>query len=243
MKGFRDRLGGIIATSDGYKDNVWKLSTDAGLGRKTVYNILNDTKLDVSTTGPGLFGMARVARLLGTSLDHLAGNAPPITSGSHSSSLLEHAAHTILTQSSPEKPEELSSDQLLRLHAKSGGRIEAFTHFLSRCDQYFTPEPTDTYTRVMQVGENSLSAITMGSADINTLQDALIHMEDKSLQARVLSDYRQATQRGTLATLETLDIPMPNKPVKVKMDFVRTLLSVSDAKGNNTILNFSFLVV
>lgn len=243
MKGFRERLSAVISASDSYRDDVWKLSTDAGLGRKTVYNILHDPKLDISTKGPGIFGMARVARLLGTTLDHLAGNAPPITSGGRASSLLEHAAQTIAAQASPERAEELTSDRLLRLHAKSGGRIEAFSPFLSRCDQYHQPTPSDEFTRVKEVGEKSLSAITMGSSDVQTLQDALTHMQDKELQIRVLNDYRQAAQRGTLATLESLDIPMPNKPVKVKMDFVRTLLSVRDADGNNTILNFSFLVV
>jgi len=247
MLGFRNRLRAAISASDSYKNDVWRLSTDAGLGRKTVYNILNDCKLDSTQKGPGLFGMARVAELLNTSLDHLAGIAPPAaitaSKGKATNSLLEHATETLNAQSAPKRNDELSADRLLRIHAKSGGRIEAFEAYLHRCDQYHPPKKNDSFTKVKAVGEKSLAAITMGSPNTHILQEALEHMQDKELQAKVLDDYRRTIENGTFVSLEALDIPMPNRPVKVKMEFIRVLLSVHDAEGDHTLLNFSFLVI
>ena len=70
---FRKNLKLAINSSEKYRDDVWSLSVDAGLGRKTLYNILRDERLDVSKTGPGIFGMSRVAELLGVSLDGRVG--------------------------------------------------------------------------------------------------------------------------------------------------------------------------
>ncbi len=245
MIGFRGRLERAISGNSEYKNNVWKLSEDAGLGTKTVYNILNDDRLDTSKTGPGFFGISRVANLLGVSLDGLAGMSQHSIStpdNNLQTALSQHALETIASQMN-DGSDNLSADFLLRIYAKSGGRIEAFSKYFDRCDQYLPPAMEDHYSRVKIVGTKSLSAITMGTPSQPLLQEALKNMGDKDLQARVIQDYRNAMQRGTLVTVETLDIQMPNHPVRVKMDFIRVLLAVKDAASNQTLLNFSLLVV
>jgi hypothetical protein len=245
MRGFRDRLASAISNSEFYSDNVFGLSRDAGLGEKTVYNILRDEKLDVSKSGPGIFGLARVSRLLDVSLDYLAGNAAPAikqaTSGDIAN-LSDHVQETMSSQSG-ETGKSLSSDVLLRMYVKSGGRIEAFAQWLDNCDQYEIPRTDSQGIRVINVGKKSLAALTMGENSSSLLQAALDDVPDSELRERWLTDYHTANNLGALTTLETLDVQMPNHPVRVKMDFIRTLLRVADKDNNASILNFSFLVV
>lgn len=242
MKGFRERLQGAIDASQ-YSKDIWKLSTDAGLSKKTVWSIVNDKKLDISQTGPGLFGMARVAALLDTSLDYLAGIAPPIRRLSNTSSkLLDHAGDTVAGQHllAGNTP---SADGLIRLFAKSGGMLSAFKDHLDHCDQYAPTQPTDATLKVIEVGAKSLSSITMNQPSREILQQALDTVPDPELKARWVADYSSTLTIGPKVTLEALDVQMPNQPIRVKMQFIRVLLPVKCNNSDIRILNFSLLVL
>lgn len=242
MKGFRDRLQGAIDSSQ-YSKDIWKLSIDAGLSKKTVWSIVNDKRLDISQTGPGFFGMARVAGLLGTSLDYLAGMAPPIpTISSASSKLLDHAGDSITGQYllNGKTP---TADGLIRVFAKSGGMFEAFRDHLDHCDQYKPTQPEDSTLKVLKVGAKSLSSITMNQPSREILQRALDTVPDQELKARWVADYSSTLTSGPRVSLESLDVQMPNQPIRVKMEFIRVLLPVKCSDGASLILNFSLLVI
>ena len=241
MKGFRDRLRTAISNSEDYQGKIQRLAGDAGLGEKTLYNMLNDERLDRSNTGPGLFAMSRVANLLGTSLDHLAGSAPPSITPPQRPDLKGHVAAAIDAQATTR--DALSVDALLKTHVRSGGHLEAFLPWIETCDQYAPCSPTDSGIRVLRVGKSSLAALTMQTSEVDALQTALSSVQDDELKAKWITDYSLATDRGSLVSSETLDVQMPNKPVRVRMDFLRTLLRVSDSEGATSILNFSILVI
>lgn len=246
MKGFRDRLRAAIEHS-AYKEDIWGLSTDAGLGRKTIYNTINDKKLDDSQTGPGLFGMARIASLLGTSLDHLAGIAPPVSRHaedptSNYAPIIDHARGTLAGQHT-QAGSPPSADGLLRIHAKSGGMLAAFNEHLDYCDQYAPCTPKTLGLKALAVGKKSLSAITMGLPSLELLQTALDTVPDQELKSQWVAAYAATIEHGPKATIETLNVQMPNHPVRVKMEFIRTLLPVRDDQGLTRILNFSLLII
>ncbi|WP_238368260.1 hypothetical protein [Mesobacterium pallidum] len=188
--------------------------------------------------------MARIARLLGVTLDYLAGHGRihPQSLKVGDQALIDHASSAMRAQIEG-LHENLTADGLLRLHAKSGARIEAFADFLDRADRYNVPTYEDGGLHVIEVGARSLSALTMGENNLETLQQALDLVTDDGLRRRWVTDYAMAGHRGTLVTLEALDVQMPNKPVRVRIEFVRTLLCVQDVTGNRSILNFSLLVV
>lgn len=243
MHGFRKRLKAAINRSDRYADNIRLLSADADMGGKTIYNMLKDERLDISKTGPGLFGMARIASLLGESLDHLAGIAPPKKSGNSNEvyEISDHILDCAANQSSG--TQSPSTNYLLKTHLKSGGMLEAFQEVIEHCDQYFPTTHTDETLKVASVGRRSLSSLTMGKNSAEALQAALSNVPNDQLKARWVSDYSTAIQRGTLVTMESLDVQMPNAPVRVKMDFIRVLLYVTDRDGDQRVLNFSSLVL
>lgn len=245
MQGFRQRLQWAIENSP-YKDSVQNLAIEAGLGSKTIYNMLRDERLDHSQHGPGIFGMGRIAALLGVPLDYFAPLKPfhikRPSPDDPKEPLADHVAAVLEGQSSAAR-DVLSADALLRLHTKSGRRIEAFDALLDRCDQYEVPKKDDAGLRLRQIGSRSLAAITMGKARNDLLQAALDNVKSPTLKARWIEDYRTAHDRGSLTTVESLDIQMPNLPVRVKMDFIRCLLAVTDAQKRETILNYSLLIV
>ncbi|APG45675.1 hypothetical protein D1822_10970 [Phaeobacter inhibens] len=245
MHGFRERLSEAVKNSP-YGDDIWGLSTAAGLGKKTLYNIINDKKLDISKTGPGLFGMSRVASLLGTTLDHLAGIAPPVrrlsTQLDSADQLLSHASATLIAQHSQSNGTP-TIDSLMRTHLKSGGVLEGFTETLAYCDQYAPCAPDASSLEVIEVGAKSLAAITMGQPNARLLQTALDTVPDDELKRRWVSAYASTSINGPLVSLETLDVQMPNHPVRVKMEFIRGLFPVRSDTLGRRILNYSLLIV
>lgn len=241
MQSFRARLRSAIDSSPIYRKRASQLSIDAGLGEKTVNNILNDKRLDYSKTGPGIFGMARVASLLDISLDNLVSTTPEKQS-KPVNPFKEHVEHSLKIQSETEQG-IISSDSLLRLHMKSGGRFEAFEAVLKHCDQYSIPNEADTDLSVIKVGSSSLSALIMGNDNADMLQSALSLTQDDDLKARWIKGYRLAAEFGALTTIESLDSQMPNRPVRVKIDYLRVLLAVQNSNDERIILNFSLLLV
>lgn len=245
MKGFRARLAWAFDNSN-FADKR-EFSTVAGMGEKTFYNILSDERLDTSQTGPGFFAMARCASLLGVSLDFLAGTAPPpnsnkLTSDSQLHSMLQHVVATSPAQEVVEGSPP-SVDAILRLHHRSGGVLAGLSPVIEFCDQYAIPKNGDETFKVISVGSKSLAALTMGKKCPETLQNALNTVDNAKFRQNLLQDYRLAAARGSLCSIEALNIQMPNMPVRVKMDYVRALLCVTGADDQRSIVNFSTLIV
>lgn len=242
---FRERLFDALQTHPEYRGNTSALARDAGMGRTSISNMLNDERVANSRTGPGLFNMARVAGLLGVSLDHLAGLDDGTLVAADRGGRMPLATHLIeaIAAQVPMTRERPSTDALLRLHFKSGGRIEAFENILEHCDQYYPPKPTDTSLRVKHVGRRSLSALTMGEPSVALLQGALDKAQDDELRENWLRDYTSAANGTPQSTLESLDVQMENHPIRVKMDFIRTLLGVRNQAGETTVLNFCQIIV
>ena len=53
MMVFRSNLRRAIGFSSQYRDDVWGLSVDAGLGKKTIYNILREGKARLQSDRSG----------------------------------------------------------------------------------------------------------------------------------------------------------------------------------------------
>lgn len=240
MNGFRARLLQAIESSD-YSKSVSKLSKDSGLGAKTLSNVLNDERLDTAQHGPGIFGMARVCEKLGVSLDWLANVTPPIkTTFSAADMLLAHtrsaARGQIVDVNQAPTPEAI-----MRLHMRTGGMLEGFNDVLEFCDVYAAPTDNCEEVEVISVGERSLSAITMETNEKQVLQSAVNAVDP--IREMLISDHREAVLKGCIASNVSLDQQMPNKPVRVKIDYIRVLASLRDVDGKQVVLNYSSLIL
>lgn len=245
MMGFRTRLRTAIKNSK-YKNSYRRLSKEAGLGERTISNLLTNTDVDSSRVGPGLFAMTRVANLLGVSLDHLAGrDSVHLTLADGDAGLattLERLANAarrqVLNINRSTTPQAMQ-----RIFVKSGGRIEAFSPYLIHCDRYFPIYEGAECIQVKEVGQESLAAITMGISCTETLQTALSTVDDDNLRRKLVCDHLDTMKRGCLSTVENLNIRMPNLPIVVRMDYIRILMHLADADGNTEIVSYSSLIV
>ena len=240
MQGFRERLSDAVSNSPIYCNDIWKLSRDAGLADETLYSIIHNQDLDRSSIGPDLFTIARVAALLDVSMDYLIDNefekySPKDNFDAGASHILASLNSQVLEGASP-----LSTDKLLRTYKKCDGKMAGFTKLLPYCDQYKVPEPNEDHLVVKSIGKQSLSAITMGSAEISILQDTLDKFRDSNIKKDWMSGYKLAAQHNTHISIEELDVQMPNQPIHIKLDYIRCLLRVSDP---DLLLNFSILIL
>jgi hypothetical protein len=209
---FRQNLRRAIDASP-YSKSISRLSIDAALGEKTLTNMLNDKNVDIAKAGPGIFGMKRVADLLGVSLDYLVGKAE-----------LSHPSPT----------------EFMTLYASSGGLLDGFKDFLPFMDIYLPPKWGDTNITVLNQGEKSLSARSMPTSGTSELQGVFNGLAGSDLLSCTIDEYISCQQRGCISTIEELNNYMPNQPAKIKMDYIRTLALLRDTDGKEVVANYSF---
>lgn len=239
--GFRDRFRRAIDASP-YRASLRQLSLAADQSVNRANNIIHDDRLDVSKVGPGLFTMARFADVLNVSLDYLAGRTAEIAGFSDFERDLAVRTLSDTAAQTHDHTQTPTPQSLARLYAKSGARIEAFVSALPYCDLYEPVADETSNLTVRSLGKKSLAALTMGTDNPAVLQGALDRVGDRELIDKVLFDHRLVQEKGVLTTVETLDVQMPNLPKKVKMDYIRTLVSLTDAEGQGyTLLHASLI--
>jgi hypothetical protein len=239
LPNFRERLKAAIDKSK-YKGSYRALSIEAGLGERTIANLIAKSDLDISRNGPGLFAMSRVADCLDVSLDYLAGRQSSQADGLRNSimRIAGGARGQLVEEGLAPTP-----DALQRLYVRSGGLLSAFEPVLQFCDRYELVPPDAGHVSVISVGKESLAAITMGSKDRDALQKALSDVPDPAFREKLVKDHNEAQQRGCLTTVERLDVQMPNRPVRVRMDYIRVLMCVEGQNGNREILAYASLII
>ncbi len=209
---FRKNLRRAIAASP-YAKSISRLSVEAALGEKTLGNMLNSDAVDIAKAGPGIFGMKRVADLLGVSLDSLVGN------------------------SDASRP--LPATFMDRFKA-TGAMIEGFTDLLPFLDLYHPAKAGDTELKVYAQGAQSLSALMMPSASTKALQGVFDNLKGTALLASTIDDHLICNRKGCFASFEELDSLMPADPVKIKIDYVRVLARLQSRDGAAYTLNYCF---
>jgi hypothetical protein len=211
---FRRNLKRAIAASP-YAKSISKLSVDAALGEKTLGNMLNSDTVDTAKAGPGIFGMKRVADLLGISLDYLVGYNPD-----------GRPTPTIF----------------MERYKQTAGRIEGFSDLLPMADLYHPAKQGDKKLRLVSQGPHSLSAQMMENPSTQNLQDVLDGLAGTNLLKSTIDDHLICNQKGCFATPEELNDPMPSDPVRIKVEYIRVLARLKNKEGDHFTLNYCFKV-
>ena len=209
---FRKNLKRAIDNSP-YSKSVSKLSSEAALGEKTLGNILNNTSVDIAKAGPGLFGMKRVADLLGVTLDYLVG------------------------QNFDDRP---TPSMLVERFRSTGGRIEGFSDLLPMADLYQPVSEGDTTLTLISQGKNSLSAQMMPSPSTANMKKVLDELVGSELLKNTIRDHSINNTKHCFATPEEINNPMPNEPHRIKVDYIRVLARLTDCAGTPFTFNYCF---
>jgi hypothetical protein len=212
MHVFRKNLKQAIAKSP-YSRSVSKLSMDAALGEKTLGNMLNNASVDIAKAGPGLFGMKRVADLLGVSLDFLVG------------------------QNFDDRP---TPDMVTERFRATGGRIEGFSDLLPMADLYHPASEGDTALTLISQGKNSLSAQMMPSPSTANLQKVLDELVGSDLLRDIIRDHNINNTKHCFATPEEINSAMPSEPRRIKVDYTRVLARLTNNEGTAFTFNYCF---
>jgi len=130
---------------------------------------------------------------------------------------------------------------LIRSYVRSGHRLEAFQKVMPYCDLYTAPDPDSHTVKVLQVGEKSLAALRMGEASSLVLQEAY-NTATPEFREQVYTSHKRAWDLGLTVEPDAIDQRMENRPVHVKIDYIRVAMRLSDASGAEYILIYCELI-
>jgi len=217
------------------------LSLATGWSESRIQRIISG-QFDDSKDGPGFFGINRVCEQLKITPDYLAGIhrwKDPATESRPTAADTLNA--TMFLQAIAEEHQPPSVKQLVRMHTRAGGRIEAFSNHLDYCDAYNMPDHEKRLVQIRSVGLKSLAALRMGEANPLLLQDAF-NVATPELRERIYSLHCRTIDRGITIEPDSIDERMSNHPVHVKIDYLRVSMKVTDQDGTESILIFCELI-
>lgn len=212
-----------------------QLSLDIGWSESRINRIITG-QFDDSKDGPGFFGLVRACERLGVTPDYLAG-IHKWSQPSSDSTL--NAVNLLKSVNKENKPPEIET--MMGLYVRSGARLEAFLKHKDYFDLYEAPNTDTQRIKCTHVGAKSLSALRMGEGNPVILQEAY----DKApapFQQRIFDSHLRAYEGGLTVEVDAIDERMENKPVHVKIDYIRVAMSLSDVNGDQHLLIFCQLI-
>lgn len=230
---FRERFQKAYDNSD--FTSYRSLSLASGWTASRIHSILTG-HFDNSVHGPGFFGLARTCQQLGVTPDYLAG----INKWQMSQPSTDLNAMTLVNslKSAEAAP---SIKELMRLYVRSGHRLEAFKDHIERCDIYELPDLETRKVKVRAVGNKSLAALRMGESNALILQEAY-DAASAEFQEQIYLSHERALNCGITVEPDAIDQMMNNKPVHVKIDYIRVAMKLTDAAGQGCILVYCELI-
>lgn len=232
-KKFRERFTKAFEASDFNSQRA--LSIASGWSESRINRIVTG-QFDNSKDGPGFFGLIRSCEQLGVTPDYLAG----INKFNHSEQATALNAANFL-QSISQDLGAPSIKSLIRTYVRSGHRLEAFRNFLPHCDVYDVPDQENQRVNILEVGEKSLAALRMGEASALVLQEAY-DVAPPAFQKQVYESHLRAYELGMTVEPDAIDQRMENRPVHVKIDYIRVAMRLHDANGTERILIYCELI-
>lgn len=211
------------------------LSLAAGWSETRINRILTGQFAN-SKDGPGFFGLVRVCQKLGITTDYLSGVQK--WRQSNPSTTLNAVA---FLQSVNQEMTPPSLKALIRAYVRSGKRIEAFQPFLEYCDIYEVPNPKTRKIVVRSVGDKSLAALRMGEASAVIMQEAH-DQAPPEFQEQIFSAHERAFNAGMTVEPDSIDQRMENRPIHVKIEYIRLTMRLADAAGKECVLNYCELI-
>lgn len=177
---------------------------------------------DDSKSGPGIFNVKRMADALNTSVGFLLGD--DIAS--------KKAEQNILNGT--DRPRGVL-ENLMEIHWRGAGMIEAFGDAIEDCDVYAVPTEEATRPLITRVGKRTLVAKRLGGPFV---KDAQREFEKMSIEKceDILNFHRRVVKEETAIGNSFLDHKMVTRAAHVRASNARLGLLVNDESGNQSIL-------
>ncbi|MBY6055407.1 hypothetical protein [Leisingera daeponensis] len=231
--GFRKRFEAAYEAS-AYTSHR-QLSIDVGWSEARASRIVGG-HFDNSRDGPGFFGIVRACEKLGITPDYLAG----ISKWREPGEAAQLNALTFL-QAMEQMHKAPDVEAMSRAYMRSGARLEGFDEFRDYFDLYEAPDMEAGVVKAVHVGAKSLSAMRMGVANHIVLQEAY-DRAPAEFQKRIFEAQKRACEAGMTIELDSIDERMANRPVHVKIDYLRVAMKVTDANEKPHVLIYCQLI-
>ncbi|WP_413219110.1 hypothetical protein [Tritonibacter mobilis] len=231
---FRKRLETAFQSSKYRSHRALSLEVD-GWSETRVNRILSG-QFDESKDGPGFFGIVQVCEKLGITPNYLAG----VTNWKQPDDATQMNAVSYL-EAFKQGHEAPTVEAMSRAYMRSGARIEAFEPFSDYFDVYEAPDFENQKVTALRVGKKSLAAMRMGVANHVVMQEAY-DLAPPAFQQQIFEAHKRAFEAGMTVELDAIDERMENRPVHVKIDYLRVAMKVTDAKNQPYILVYCQLI-
>ena len=235
MDGFLDRLRIAVDNSD-YK-SLRQISIDSELSENNLANILNNSTIENSKSGPGFFAIARICKTLGITPNFLAG-INDIDAAQASPVIDEHASGlaTALAELVSDAKNRPSESRLFGMFIRGGARLEAFEHVMEYCDLLEAPS-SPRPLHLLHVAPKGMTAKAIGTLDVEKANLAVQTTADECFRENMLAAHRKTEANGYLVTIEDINVTSQSIAKRIRESYVRYLFCVEDAKGKKYILN------
>ncbi len=228
---FRDRFNTAFQDSD--YTSLRALSNDSNLSDSRVHAIVSGG-FDDSPHGPGFFSLVRLCENLGVTPDYLAGISDKWRSPSPGQAL---NAMALLDSISIDFARRPTIKELSHLYLRGGQRIEAFQAHMDYCDIYAPLNLETRRVKITATGPKSLSTVRMGQSSPAILQHAYDNAPE-AFQEKIFAGHERAWNAGFLCEVDSIDERVPNKPLHVKLEYIKVSMRLQDAEGNECLALF-----
>ncbi len=202
-----------------YANNLTRLSEDAGLRSGYLTKLFSTHKNSTpnpAAIGPGFFNIKKICDLIGITPNDLSGHNVD-------------NPHTI--------------DAMLNRYEYGGKRLEAFEDVMEILDIYRQPSPEDKTLSLYHLGENSLVSREFKKHDINLdiekWQRFINLFKYLDFRSKIMNAYKDVEKTEIMVSQERLNLPIPQRRRRIKVEYFRLLLSVKNYKGQKFVISYS----
>jgi hypothetical protein len=154
----------------------------------------------------------------------------------HAEALLNRITNSVVSKMS-DRGVALTIDELVAWWHRNSGSLTAMGQFSENVDIYRRPDATTRMIEPFQLGANSLACQTLISNDHARLKQFLGTLTEPQIDQLTLS-YKELSN-GPKTDVSSLIVDMPDMEAPVHLNYCRCLLPVTDAQGNEYVLNYS----
>lgn len=214
----RTRLKDLIETSE-YESHR-AVSQMAGLSHPQVSSIIRGD-FDGKSGGPGVFGIHRLAQVLGTTVDYLLSDEPAETVND-------------IGDFNRIPREDVTFDRFLEDYERGGRTLAGLSHLKDHFDLYAVPDERAEMPKLLRLGRATLFAMRIGSTDISRGQRE-IRAASLAERSSMLEMHRRVDREGIVADTHFADHKAVTRPLHVRALSSRLGLKVDLPGGSHAV--------
>lgn len=202
-------------------ESLRQVSALAGMSAPQVASILRGD-FDESRSGPGVFGVYRMAKTLGVTIDELFEGEPARVPDGYSE--FNQISRT-----------DVCVDTLVEAFERSGHRLEGLDRFSEHFDTYYPSKVDAIVPKLRSLGRQTLFAMRIKTTSVSVGQRELIAATPQE-RRKILDFHAKVQAEGMALDCSFTDHKAVSQPIHVRAVTSRLGLLCHDQNGNKVIV-------